>query len=356
MSGQEEQSPRGDNVEEFADLMMMASAALPIRNLSLLDYLYAHGVPISPIVYAGGAGVEAGAEAGGGDADVASILARSLYDLHPVKKVITEEGQHTIVDKKFTASMVEKLKINGVCGIWLEDFEEGDDIKILPCNHAFKSEAIMKWLQKEKAECPVCRFSFQSKEVNQSQALNLEDDDEDEDVDEDDHADHDVDAEPEPEPAQDNDIVRVNNIASRLVQSVAGRAIPNHFVSVPMNQLLQNVRMMTSSLRSREPMHAVMPLAGGGGGGAAAAPISQASYANARREVRAEAIQRSAVNANNNNNNYNIINNNYYYGMNNNNDINNNYRHHIHVDEMHHDIVLNQEQADIEEAIRRSLE
>jgi hypothetical protein len=42
--------------------------------------------------------------------------------------------------------------------------------------------------------------------------------------------------------------------------------------------------------------------------------------------------------------------------MNNNNDINNNYRHHIRVDEMHHDIVLNQEQADIEEAIRRSLE
>lgn len=350
MSGQEEQSPRGDNVEEFADLMVMASAALPIRNLSLLDYLYAHGVPISPIVYAGGG---AGAQAGGGDADVASILARSLYDCHPVKKVITEEGQHAIVDKKFTAAMVEELKINGVCGIWLEEFEEGDDIKILPCNHAFKSEAIMKWLQKEKAECPVCRFSLQSKEVSESQVLNLVDDDEDED--EDDVEDEDDDEDEEQEPAQDNDIVRVNNIASRLVQSVAGRTNPNHFVSVPMNQLLQNVRMMTSSLRSREPMHAAMPLAGGGGG--AAAPIPQASYANAGREVRAEAIQRSAVNANNNNNNnYNIINNNYYYGMNNNNYDNNYYRHHIHVDEMHHGIVLNQEQADIEEAIRRSLE
>ena len=103
-------------------------------------------------------------------------------------------------------------------------------------------------------------------------------------------------------------------------------------------------------------MHAAMPLAGGGGGGAAAAPISQASYANAGREVRAEAIQRSALNANNNNNNYNIINNNYYYGMNNNNYDNNYYRHHIHVDEIHHDVISNQEQSDIEEAIRRSLE
>jgi hypothetical protein len=361
MSGQEQQSPRGDNVEEFADLMMMASVAMPLRNLSLLDYLFAHNVPISPIVYAGG-GAEAQAQAGGGDADVASILARSLYDRHPVKKVITEEGKHAIIDKKFTAAMVEDLKINGKCGIWLEEFEEGDDIMILPCNHAFKSEAIMKWLQNEKAECPICRFSLQSKEVNENQALNLEDDEEDDDEDEDADDDEDEYAEPEPEPAQDNDIVRVNNIASRLGQSVAGRANPNHFVSVPMNQLLQNVRMMTSSLRSREPMHAAMPLAGGGGGGgAAAAPISQASYANAGREVRAEAIQRSALNANNNNNNnnnnnYNIINNNYYYGMNNNNYDNNTYIHHIHVDEIHHDVILNQEQADIEEAIRRSLE
>ena len=343
MSGHEEQSPRGDNVEEFADLMMMAAVAMPPRNLSLLDYLFAHNVPISPIVYAGGAG-------GVGDADVASILARSLYDRHPVKKVITEEGQRVIVDKKFTAAIVEELNINGMCGIWQEEFEEGEDIKILPCNHAFKSEAIMRWLQKEKAECPVCRFSLESKEVNENQALNLEDDEEDDEEDED----------AEPDPAQDDDIVRVNNIASRLGQSVAGRVNPNHFVSVPMNQLLQNVRMMTSSLRSREPMHAAMPLAGGGGGGGGAAvPMSQASYANAGREVRAEAIQRSALNANNNNNNnnnYNIINNNYYYGMNNNNYDNNYYRHHIHVDEMHHDVVLNQEQADIEEAIRRSLE
>ena len=89
-------------------------------------------------------------------------------------------------------------------------------------------------------------------------------------------------------------------------------------------------------------------------GGSAAAPVSRASYANAGYEVRAEAIQRSAINANNNNNNIpnyiNIVNNNYYYDINNNN--NNQYM----VDEAHHDVISNQEQADIQEAIRRSLE
>ena len=93
-----------------------------------------------------------------------------------------------------------------------------------------------------------------------------------------------------------------------------------------MNQLLQSMRAMSSSSRSREP-------------------VSQSSYANAGREVRAEAMQHGGPR---NNNNVaaaaappNIYISNYY-----------NY---IHVDESHQDIVSNQEQVDIEEAIRRSL-
>lgn len=375
MSGQEEQQQQqqqsvgehrhDDNVERFVDLMMLASVAPPPRGPSLLDYLYYHGVPISvsPFQRAGGDG-------GGGGVNnpndieslAASILNRSLYDRHPVKKVITEEARLEIVDKKFTAAMVEQEKINDVCGIWQEQFEEGEEIKILPCNHAFKADAIMKWLEQEKAECPVCRFSLKSKEVNENQ--NFDDSDEDEDEDEDEVLNNDPQPAPAVEaaaPAQDNDAIRVNNIASRLVQSVAGRMsgrINHPSVSVPMNQFLQSVRMMSSSSRPREPMRA--------SSGAAAAPNSREAYANAGREVRAEAIQHAAdpINNNNNNNynnynnnnynnnNYSIINNNYYYYdaiHNNNNYDNNNYNH----DE---DVVLNQEQADIEEAIRRSLE
>jgi hypothetical protein len=344
MSGQEEQHQpveerhHDENVERFVDLMVLASVAPPPRGPSLLDYLYFHGVPISvsPFQSAG----DAANNLNDIESAVASILSRSLYDRHPVKKVITEEAHCEIVDKKFTAAMVEELKINGVCGIWQEEFEEGEHIKILPCNHAFKADAIMKWLEEEKAECPVCRFSLKSKEVNENQNMNLDDDDGDSD---DDAIVH----EPEVGAAaeQDNDIIRVNNIASRMADSVAGR-INHPSVSMPMNQLLQSIRMMSSSSRSREPMRAAVPSAGG----AAAAPNSYSAYANAGHEVRAEAIQHAAnppANNNNynnyNNNNYNIINN-YYYDNNNNN---------YSDDE---DVVLNQEQADIEEAIRRSLE
>ena len=323
MSEENNNSPRVN--PNLNDLFILASVAAPLSNLNLLDYLYANSVPL----YYG--------DAGGGDGEagnsVASILARSLYDRRPVKQVITDEAQRDIIDKKFTATMVDELKINDACGIWQEPFEEAEDIKILPCNHAFKADAIIKWLREEKAECPICRFSLQSKEV-------IDDHDHDHDH-EHDREDQHADAQ-ESESDGDNDIVRVNNIASRLAESVAGNVNPNFHrdhhqqhhrsISVPMNQLLQSMRLMSSSSRSREP-------------------VSQSSYVNAGREVRAEAMQHGGPP---NNNNVaaaaavapsppNIYISNY-----------NNYNY-IHVDESHQDIVSNQEQVDIQEAIRRSL-
>ena len=338
-----ENSPRSENIQDFNDLLMLASAAAPLRGLNFLDFLYTNSVPL----YYGGGGDGYG-EAGD---SVASILARSLYDRRPVKQVITEEAQRDIIDKKFTATMVDELKINDACGIWQEEFEDGEDIKILPCNHAFKADAIIKWLREEKAECPICRFSLQSKEVIDHHSPDHYAVHPPYEAHEHDREDQHADAQ---ESDGDNDIVRVNNIASRLAQSVAGNVNPNFHrehhqqhhrsISVPMNQLLQSMRLMSSYSRSREHVRAAVPSTGG-----AAAPVSQSSYANAGREVRAEAMQYGGLR---NNNSIaaaaaaapaNVYINNY-----------NNYNY-IHVDESHQDIVSNQEQVDIEEAIRRSL-
>ena len=143
------------NLEDF----VMASVMLPLARANLLDYLYASGIPLRPMQLGGGGGAL--------DMDgVASIMANSLYDRRPVKTVVNEEGMAELSEKIFTAQLAEELKINTVCGIWQDDFEEGERIKILPCNHAFKADAIDKWLTTEKAECPMCRFSLSSKEVN----------------------------------------------------------------------------------------------------------------------------------------------------------------------------------------------
>jgi len=119
MSGHDEQPSQNQNPDD-ADLMMLASVALPMRSQNLLDYIYGNRIALVPLRVGGGA-------FGDGFHDMepsaASILARSLYDRCPVKRVISEEEHGQLVEKKFTSSMVEELKINGACGIWQVDFE-----------------------------------------------------------------------------------------------------------------------------------------------------------------------------------------------------------------------------------------
>ena len=347
MSGHDEQPSQNQNAsnDDVADLIMLASSAeLPNRRgRDLLDYIYGNGISFVPLRFGGGGGAGGGSGFHGFESSAASILARSLYDRCPVKRVISEEEHGQLVEKKFTSSMVEELKINGACGIWQVDFEEGDDIKILPCNHAFNAEAITKWLKEEKAECPICRFSFKSKEVIEREEEEEEDEDEDASAPADAH--------------QESDIVRVNNIASRIAEHVHGQAHQQHHhhhhhhhhsVSVPMNQLLRSVRMMSSSVRPQEPVRAAVPSSSGAALPPSHAPVGQ--------EVRAEAVERNDVppayinavspdilNILNNINLRNI-------------DINGLINNRFIINQNIYPDIDNQEQADIEEAIRRSLE
>ena len=43
--------------------------------------------------------------------------------------------------------------------------KENQEITQLPCNHCFMTDSIERWLQTEKAECPVCRKKIDSIEV-----------------------------------------------------------------------------------------------------------------------------------------------------------------------------------------------
>jgi len=354
MSGQEEQPSHIQNQnapnDDVPDLIMLASSAeLPNRRgRDLLDYIYGNRIALVPLFVGGGAFGDGFRDM---EPSVASILARSLYDRCPVKRVISEEEHGQLVEKKFTSSMVEELKINGACGIWQVDFEEGDDIKILPCNNAFNAEAITKWLKEEKAECPICRFSFKSKEVVER---------EDEEGERDGEEEEDAAAQSPADAHQESDIVRVNNIASRIAEHVHGQAHQHHHhhlhhhhhsVSVPMNQLLRSVRMMSSSVRPQEPVRAAVPSSSGAALPPSHAPVGQ--------EARAEAVERddvppayiNSINAFNPNI-LNILNNINLRDI----DINGLINNRIIINQNIYPDIDNQEQADIEEAIRRSLE
>ncbi|KAG8837938.1 hypothetical protein FRC18_007281 [Serendipita sp. 400] len=53
------------------------------------------------------------------------------------------------------------------CPICIVDFEEGDDIRVLPCEgkHRFHKDCVDLWLLELSSSCPICREDFQALEI-----------------------------------------------------------------------------------------------------------------------------------------------------------------------------------------------
>lgn len=88
----------------------------------------------------------------------------SMQEDTSVKHVLSEEGKQKLNIVLYD----KKIHPDKICPIHQTPFTQHEKITQLPCKHIFKSEAIMHWLEKEKAECPVCRIKLPSKEASYS--------------------------------------------------------------------------------------------------------------------------------------------------------------------------------------------
>jgi len=92
---------------------------------------------------------------------IRALLLETFNEKPIYKQVLSEEGEANIKIVTYNPEIHVDIKC---CPITQIDFSINDKISQLPCNHLFDSNAILKWLKDEKAECPICRFKMKSYE------------------------------------------------------------------------------------------------------------------------------------------------------------------------------------------------
>eukprot|EP01118_Nematostelium_gracile_P006216 TRINITY_DN2002_c0_g1_i1.p1 TRINITY_DN2002_c0_g1~~TRINITY_DN2002_c0_g1_i1.p1 ORF type:complete len:327 (-),score=68.80 TRINITY_DN2002_c0_g1_i1:84-944(-) len=78
------------------------------------------------------------------------------------RKITPRYIKKLTTSKKYSESIgIQKEDAN--CGICLCEYENGEEIRYLKCNHHFHSECIMEWLVKNMT-CPFCKQNIENKE------------------------------------------------------------------------------------------------------------------------------------------------------------------------------------------------
>jgi hypothetical protein len=99
-----------------------------------------------------------------GDGEIAGRImeAQSRRSSRPSRGVTGSILDGTTEEVTWSQELHSQLRIEQTeCTVCLANFQEGERIRLLPCNHVFHSACIDEWLGRD-AHCPLCRFDLRS--------------------------------------------------------------------------------------------------------------------------------------------------------------------------------------------------
>ena len=79
------------------------------------------------------------------------------------RRLLTEAQVYGLPEQEFVsggAENAEGYQNAAGCAICIEEFQEGETLRVLPCSHQFHTECIVPWLTERQASCPLCKHEI----------------------------------------------------------------------------------------------------------------------------------------------------------------------------------------------------